>query len=52
MSEKRWQKIGADSLLGRPGRAADVVKAVLFLVGSDYITGEVLVVDGGSRFVV
>jgi NAD(P)-dependent dehydrogenase (short-subunit alcohol dehydrogenase family) len=52
MSEERWQRIGADSLLGRPGRAADVAEAVLFLVSSAYITGEVLVVDGGSRFVV
>lgn len=51
MSEKRWQAIGAASLLGRPGRPTDVAEAVLFLVCSDYITGEVLVVDGGSQFV-
>jgi pteridine reductase len=52
MSDERWQAIGAASLLGRPGDAADVAEAVLFLVSSSYITGEVLVVDGGSRFVV
>jgi NAD(P)-dependent dehydrogenase (short-subunit alcohol dehydrogenase family) len=51
MSEERWEVIGAASLLGRPGRADDVADAVLFLVTSDYITGEVLTVDGGSRFV-
>jgi NAD(P)-dependent dehydrogenase (short-subunit alcohol dehydrogenase family) len=51
MSEKRWEAIGAASLLGRPGRADDVADAVVFLVTSDYITGEVLTVDGGSRFV-
>jgi NAD(P)-dependent dehydrogenase (short-subunit alcohol dehydrogenase family) len=50
MSEERWQAIGAASLLGRPGQVADVAEAVLFLVSSNYITGEVLVVDGGSRF--
>lgn len=51
MPEERWRAIGAASLLGHSGRAADVAEAVLFLVRSNYITGEVLVVDGGSRFV-
>jgi NAD(P)-dependent dehydrogenase (short-subunit alcohol dehydrogenase family) len=51
MPEERWQAVGAASLLGRPGRAEDVAGAVLFLVSSNYVTGEVLVVDGGSRFV-
>jgi NAD(P)-dependent dehydrogenase (short-subunit alcohol dehydrogenase family) len=51
MSEARWEDIGAASLLGRPGRADDVADAVVFLVTSKYITGEVLTVDGGSRFV-
>jgi pteridine reductase len=51
MPEERWREIGAASFLGRPGQASDVADAVLFLVRSNYITGEVLVVDGGSRFV-
>jgi NAD(P)-dependent dehydrogenase (short-subunit alcohol dehydrogenase family) len=51
MPDERWREIGAASLLGRPGQATDVAEAVLFLVRSAYITGEVLVVDGGSRFV-
>ncbi len=50
MPRERWQEIGAASLLGRPGKPADVAQAVLFLVSSNYITGEVLVVDGGSKF--
>ncbi|MFA6133156.1 MAG: SDR family oxidoreductase [Phycisphaerae bacterium] len=33
--------------LKRPGAPADVVNAVLFLLGSDYITGQNLHVDGG-----
>jgi len=51
MPEQRWQKIGAASLVGHPGQVADVAQAVLFLVQSHYVTGEVLVVDGGTRFV-
>jgi NAD(P)-dependent dehydrogenase (short-subunit alcohol dehydrogenase family) len=34
--------------LGRVGRVADVVDAILFLESSPYITGEVLHVDGGQ----
>lgn len=52
MTDTRWQEIGQASLLGRPGDSRDVAEAVLFLVTSNYITGEVLVVDGGSRYVV
>lgn len=51
MTQTRWQEIGQNSLLGRPGQAEDVAQAVLFLARSNYITGEVLVVDGGSRYV-
>ncbi|MFX0121984.1 MAG: SDR family NAD(P)-dependent oxidoreductase [Candidatus Hodarchaeota archaeon] len=51
MPEVRWGEIGAASLLGRSGQPSDVAEAVVFLVSSRYITGEVLVVDGGSRFV-
>ena len=42
------QAIVARILLKRPGRPADLAKAVLFLINdSDYITGEVIAVDGG-----
>ena len=33
--------------LGRPGTAAEVAEAVLFLAGQTYITGQVIQVDGG-----
>ena len=33
--------------LGRIGTPEDVVNAVRFLAGADYVTGEVIVVDGG-----
>ena len=37
------------TLLKRPGSAEDVVGAVVFLIENDYITGEVLHVDGGRN---
>jgi NAD(P)-dependent dehydrogenase (short-subunit alcohol dehydrogenase family) len=37
------------TLKGRWGEAQDVADAVRFLVEADYITGEVIVVDGGQR---
>ena len=33
--------------LGRPGRPEDIADTVLFLATSDYITGQVIAVDGG-----
>jgi|GEM_PF-38164 len=33
--------------LGRPGDPLDIVRAILFLMESEYITGEVINVDGG-----
>jgi pteridine reductase len=34
--------------LGRPAGAEQIVNAVMFMVaGSDYITGQILAVDGG-----
>lgn len=35
--------------LGRLGSPQDVVRAMLYLVESDFVTGEVLTVDGGQR---
>lgn len=37
--------------LGRMGEVSDVVDAVLFFARASYVTGEVLSVDGGFRFV-
>ena len=35
--------------LGRIGSPDDVVDAVLYLIGASFVTGEVLVIDGGRR---
>ena len=35
--------------LGRWGGEAEIVKAVLFLVDTDFVTGEVIRVDGGRH---
>ncbi|MEN8259284.1 MAG: pteridine reductase [Pseudomonadota bacterium] len=46
--EKQKKAIVSHILLKRTGCPADVAKAVLFLLNdADYITGEVIVVDGG-----
>lgn len=42
--------IAGRTLLERWGTADDVTQAVLFLIAADYITGEVIVVDGGERW--
>jgi pteridine reductase len=38
------------TLMGRWGSPQDVVDAILFLVRSNYVTGEALFVDGGERW--
>ncbi|MDH3675735.1 MAG: SDR family oxidoreductase [Anaerolineae bacterium] len=38
------------TLLERWGTAEDVAEAVLYFVKADYVTGEVIAVDGGERF--
>jgi NAD(P)-dependent dehydrogenase (short-subunit alcohol dehydrogenase family) len=48
--EEEIERMAERTLLKRWGAPADVAEAVLFLVCSDYITGEVIVVDGGQRF--
>ncbi len=42
-------RVARRTLKGRWGAAQDVADAVRFLVEADYITGEVIVVDGGER---
>jgi len=41
-------RLAATNLLGRWGAPADVGRAVLFLAQNDFITGQVLFVDGGG----
>ncbi len=50
LSEERRAVIARRNWLGRWGKPEDVADAVLFLARSDFITGEVLVVDGGERW--
>jgi NAD(P)-dependent dehydrogenase (short-subunit alcohol dehydrogenase family) len=48
--EEDRARIAQGTLLGRWGDPQDVAEAVLFLLHSEYITGEVLFVDGGERW--
>ncbi|MYD12404.1 MAG: SDR family oxidoreductase [Gemmatimonadetes bacterium] len=47
-SEADIERVRARVPLGRIGDPGDVVGAVRFLAGAGYITGEVIVVDGGA----
>lgn len=44
---EEWQRLVQRLPLGQSGSEDDAVRAILFLMESMYITGEVLVVDGG-----
>jgi NAD(P)-dependent dehydrogenase (short-subunit alcohol dehydrogenase family) len=48
-STEQIDRVARRTLKGRWGAAQDVANAVRFLVEADYITGEVIVVDGGER---
>jgi NAD(P)-dependent dehydrogenase (short-subunit alcohol dehydrogenase family) len=45
----RWQKMAESTMIGRNGELADLRGAAVFLASraSDYITGQLLFVDGG-----
>lgn len=50
MSEARWAEIGRNqTLLGYPGAAEDVARAVAFLCEEDFLTGVLLPVNGGEH---
>jgi NAD(P)-dependent dehydrogenase (short-subunit alcohol dehydrogenase family) len=45
-----WTKMGRDFIpLKRTGRPAEIIKALRFLVDNDYVTGQILAVDGGRH---
>lgn len=44
------ERIAQNTLLQRWGSPDDVVKALLYLIDADYVTGDVLFVDGGERW--
>ena len=48
-TEKQKQSAVERTLLKRPGSPKDIVNAVIFLIENDYITGEVVHVDGGRH---
>ena len=50
-SEARVERLRRTVPLGRIGSPDDVVAAVRFLAGAEYVTGEVVVVDGGAGLV-
>lgn len=47
LDETARQAIVDKTLLGRTGRPEDIADAVAFLASADYITGQILAVDGG-----
>ena len=49
-SAEQLAKTAQETLFNRWGSKEDVAEAVLYLVRSNYITGEVLRIDGGERF--
>jgi 3-oxoacyl-[acyl-carrier protein] reductase len=50
MSEEAKAKLGQGVPLRRPGEPDDIARAILFFASpmSDYITGQMLLVDGGA----
>jgi pteridine reductase len=47
LAEERRRALAAAAPLKRLGTPDDVVRAVLYLAGAPFVTGEILVVDGG-----
>lgn len=45
-----YQRVADETLVGRWGTPEEMGRAVRFLAESDYITGEILTVDGGQRY--
>lgn len=49
--EAYYQRLGNSLLTGRVGEADHAAQAIVFAMQNDYLTGEVLHVDGGARLV-
>ena len=45
--EERWAPLAERAALQRTGSPEDVVQALLYLIGADFVTGHILPVDGG-----
>jgi NAD(P)-dependent dehydrogenase (short-subunit alcohol dehydrogenase family) len=50
MSDERAARVAEGTLLRRWGAPSDVAHALRYLVEAEYVTGEVLFVDGGERW--
>lgn len=50
-SEERWERNIATIPLKKVGSAGDVTGAVRFIISSEFMTGQAIVVDGGSTVV-
>ncbi|MGH2593840.1 MAG: SDR family NAD(P)-dependent oxidoreductase [Anaerolineae bacterium] len=48
-SDEQWAKLAARIPLQRHGTPEDVAQAVLYLIRSDFVTGQLLVLDGGRE---
>ncbi|MBT3187553.1 MAG: SDR family oxidoreductase [Anaerolineae bacterium] len=48
--EEKLAKTASETLFKRWGKREDIANTVLFLVRSNFITGEVITVDGGERY--
>jgi pteridine reductase len=46
-SDEQWDKLRPATPLDRLGSPQDVIEAVLYLIRAEFVTGHVLVVDGG-----
>jgi NAD(P)-dependent dehydrogenase (short-subunit alcohol dehydrogenase family) len=46
-TDEQWDKLRPATPLDRLGSPQDVVEAVLYLIRAEFVTGHVLVVDGG-----
>ena len=44
-----FEEYAAKTPVGRIGRAEDVANAIAFLIGNDFISGQVIICDGGLR---
>jgi NAD(P)-dependent dehydrogenase (short-subunit alcohol dehydrogenase family) len=49
-SEENFARMHSDNPLGRGVEAADVIGAIRYLVGARCVTGQVIVIDSGQRF--
>ncbi len=46
---ENFQRVAAATPLGRPGAPSDIADTLLFLIHQDFITGEMIHVDGGEH---